>query len=57
VTTQFQWKKPVSEREFVKHFTYEIISHTDLGLNAQKWTLYLKENCLHFRITKIEAMK
>ena len=57
VTQQFQWKKPEREREGVGWFTHTLIAHTDLELNAQKQTQYLKEDRLHFRITKIEAQK
>jgi len=51
VTDQFQWKKPEREREGVGCFTTTLIAHTDLELNAQKQTQYLKDDCLHFRIT------
>jgi len=57
VTQQFQWKKTESERDRVGWFTDTLIAHTDLDLNAQKQTQYLKDDCLHFRITKIEAQK
>ena len=57
VTKQFQWRKPERERANVGWFTSELIAHTDLELNAQKQTQYLKENCLRFCITKIEAQK
>ena len=59
VTKQFQWMKPESERVCVDYFTYTLIAHTDLKLNAQKQTqyTYLKDDCLRFRITKIEAQK
>ena len=45
------------EGEVVMYFTFTLIAHTDLELNAQKQTQYLKDDCLHFRITKIEAQK
>jgi len=57
VTQQFQWTKPVRERERAGWFTTTLIAHTDLELSAQKQTQYLKDDCLHFRITKIEAQK
>ena len=57
VTTQFQWRKPESKNCNVGRFTEKLIAHTDLELNAQKQTQYLKDDCLHFRITKIEAQK
>ena len=57
VTQQFQWRKPERERANVGWFTSELIAHTDLELNAQKQTQYLKDDCLRFRITKIEAWK
>jgi len=47
----------VSERVYAGYFTNKLIAHTDLEMNAQKQTQYLKDDCLHFRITKIEAMK
>ena len=50
VTQRFQWNKPERERVYVTIFTYKLIAHTDLDQ-------YLKDDCLHFRITKIEAMK
>ena len=50
VTTQFQWKGPA-----VGSFGRKLIAHTDLELNAEKQTQYVKEDCLHFFITKIEA--
>jgi len=65
VTTQFQWLRPGREkygaefsiREATSYFTTTLIAHTDLEMNAQKQTQYLKDDCLHFRITKIEAQK
>jgi len=40
---------------YVGCFTHTLIAHTDLELNAEKQTQYLKEDCLHFCITKLEA--
>ena len=57
VTNQFQWNKPDRERQLVANFTLALIAHTDLELNAQKQTQYLKDDCLHFCITKIVAQK
>ena len=57
VTKQFQWRKTERENVYVGLFTTTLIAHTDLELNAQKQTQYLKDDCLHFRITKIEAQK
>jgi len=57
VTAWFQWNKPGSERWGIDYFTTTLIAHTDLEMNAQKQTQYLKDDCLHFRITKIEAQK
>ena len=57
VTKQFQWNKPEMERVGLDYFTYRLIAHTDLKLNAQKQTQYLKDDCLRFCITKIEARK
>ena len=53
VTKQFQWNKPEG-RMLVTYFTYRLIAHTDLKLNAQKQTQYLKDDCLRFCIIKIE---
>jgi len=47
-------KKPESKREHVGWFTTTLIAHTDLELNAQKQTQYLKDDCLHFCIPEIE---
>ena len=57
VTIPFQWKKPVGERVHVDNFTFKLIAHTDLELNAQKQTQYLKDHCIRFCITEIEARK
>ena len=57
VTRQFQWKKPESERVHEENFSLKLIAHTDLELNAQKQTQYLKDNCLRICITEIEARK
>ena len=57
VTKWFQWSKSESEKMSVAWFTFNLIAHTDLELNAQKQTQYLKDNCLHFCITKIQAWK
>jgi len=57
VIKPFQWRKPEREREHVDWYTEKFIAHTDLKLNAQKQTQYLKDDCLHFCITKIEAQK
>ena len=56
VTQQFQWRKP-EERVYAGTFTRTLIALTDLELNAQKQTQYLKDDCLRFCITKIEAQK
>ena len=53
VTKRFQWNKPEG-RVFVTFFTHTFIAHTDLKLNAQKQTQYLKDDCLRFCIIKIE---
>ena len=57
VTKQFQWTKPEGETQHIDNFSVTFIAHADLELNAQKQTQYLKDDCLHFRITKIEAQK
>ena len=57
VTKQFQWNKPLSERVSAGLFTPTLIALTDLELNAQKQTQYLKDDCLRFCITKIETQK
>ena len=53
VTKMFQWDPERGYRS--QYFTEKLIAHTDLELNAQKQTQYLKDDCLHFCITKIEA--
>ena len=56
VTEQFQWSKPkIGTQRTVDYFSRTVIAHTDLELNAQKQTQYLKDDCLRFCITKIEA--
>ena len=55
VTKQFRWNKPEGKTVYVGYFTDNLIAHTDLKLNAQKQTQYLKDDSLHFRITKIDA--
>jgi len=57
VTKQFERRKPEREREHASWFNRTLIPHRDLELNAQKQTQYLKDDYLHFRITKIEAQK
>ena len=54
VTKQFQWTKPEGETQHIDNFSVTFIAHADLELNAQKQTQYLKDDCLHFRITKIK---
>ena len=51
VTTQFKWKGPA-----IDSFGRKLIAHTDLELNTQKQTQYLKDDCLRFRIIT-EAQK
>ena len=53
VTKTFQWERGYDSQ----YYTEKLIAHTDLELNAQKQTQYLKDDCLHFCITKIEAQK
>ena len=57
VTVRFQWTKPEIEGQHVTYFTNTLIAHTDLELNVQKQTQYLKDDCLHFCISKIQAQK
>jgi len=57
VTRQLQWNKPESEREQQVYFTATLLAQSDLELNAQKQTQYLKDDCLRFHITKVEALK
>ena len=57
VTRQLQWRKSERERANVGWFTSELIAHTDLELNAQKQTQYMKDDDLRFCITKIESQK
>ena len=58
VTEQFQWSKPkIGTQRTVDYFSRTVIAHTDLELNAQKQTQYLKDDCLCFCINKIEVSK
>ena len=52
VTEQFQWARPEKGTTTkVGVFHHEFVAHTDLEWNARKPTQYLKDDCLHFRVT------
>ena len=56
VTKSFQWTKSESENDWVYagDFHSRFVSHAVLEYNAQKQTQYLKDDCLHFRVAKME---
>ena len=51
VTREFVWERP----GMFSDFSYTFIPHVGLDWNARQQTQYLKDNCLRFRITKIET--
>ena len=51
VTKQFWWAGTSGSQ----YFTEKLLAHNNLELNAQKQTQYLKDDCLRFCISKIEA--
>ena len=53
ITTWFQWEKP-TEAHMEGLFSNTFIPHAELGWNAGKQTKYLHEDCLRFRIARIE---
>ena len=53
VTERFQWKKPRGNG-YVGDFSSTFIPHAELGWNAEKQTKYLHEDCLRFKMAKIE---
>ena len=55
-TETFEWKRQKTNT-FVGTFSHTLISHNELGWNAEKQTQYLKGNHLQFRVTKIEIHK
>ena len=56
VTKSFKWKKPSGD-DFVGLFSWTLIPLAELGWNARKQTKYLQEDCLRFRMAKIELHK
>ena len=56
VTKSFEWKKP-EESDYACDFSQTFIPHTELGWNAGNKTKYLHEDCLRFRITRIQLHK
>ena len=54
VTERFEWNKPTDR---VIEFSQTFIPHTELDWNAGKQTIFLHENCLRFRMAKIELRK
>ena len=58
VTKRIEWKKPTRYVcHFVGPFSMTLIPLTELGWNAGKQTKYLHEDCLQFRITRIQLHK
>ena len=56
VTKSFEWKKPTGTH-FVGTLSNTFIPLAELGWNAGKQTKYLHEDCLRFRMAKIELHK
>ena len=56
VTKRFEWGKP-SGADTVGYFNDTFIPHAELGWNAGKQTKYLHEDCLRFRMAKVELRK
>ena len=50
VTENFEWSKPVGERDFVAYFSCQFTAHKDLGYDPQRGTCYLKNDHLLFRV-------
>ena len=58
VTNSFLWEKPSDYySEHVGDFSDTFIPHAELDWNAGKQTMYLHEDCLRFRMAKIELHK
>ena len=53
VTERFQWKTPRGNG-YVGIFSSTFILHAELDWNAEKQTKYLHEDCLRFKMAKIE---
>ena len=56
VTMRFEWGKPTGVNH-VGFFGLTFIPHAELGWNTEKKTEYLHEDCLRFRMAKIEIHK
>ena len=54
VTKPFQWTKSENDWVYAGDFHSRFVSHAVLEYNAQKQTQYLKDDCLHFRVAKME---
>ena len=56
VTRRIEWEKP-TDYKLVGLFSATFIRLAELGWNAEKQTKYLHEDCLRFRMAKIELHK
>ena len=56
VTKRFEWTKPTGVG-YIGDFSQTFIPHAELGWNTGKQTAYLHEDCLRFRMAKIELHK
>ena len=56
VTKRFKWGKPTGTHH-VGTFSDTFIRHAELGWNTENKTEYLHEDCLQFRMAKIEIHK
>ena len=56
VTERIEWEEPTGVG-YVGTFSDTFIPHAELGWNAGKQTKYLHEDCLRFRMAKIELHK
>ena len=53
VTKELEWQNPIDRTRAVT-FSDKFIAHDDLKWNAEKHTQYLKDDCLHFRISRVD---
>ncbi len=55
VTKRLRWTSKAKYNSDPLYIDRNFIPYKDLGWNAEKQTLYLKDNCLQFRITEIQV--
>ena len=54
VTKELVWRKPTDRIRTSVTFSDTFIALNDLKWNAEKHTQYLKDDCLHFRISRVD---